>query len=1016
MSDLFVNFGNKEKVKNDMKNNFIVDQEINLNESDFLKTKTYADNLTKIINKSEPNKVFTIGLFGNWGTGKSSIVKTSQQDFDEKKVKFITYDAWQYVNDSFRRMFLRKLREDLQYEETDLMKKFYENESTDIGNKYQLSSTRLSFILGGLVFLLAVLAFMPFNIEYKLPVYAIFTLLGLLITVISGAFHQLKISVTKPHLFAPEQFDECFKEIITNSLSQLNITNRALKWVRGDRTIQNLDKLVIVIDNIDRCSNDVAYNLLTDIKTFLSSSPLSIVFVIPVDDEALKNHIINTHKNSDCNREKEEFLRKFFNVTIRIKPYGVTDMYSFAKQICETNGIDFKPETINVASKEYAKNPRRIIQLFNNLLAENNYYNTEFIKKNETLICCILIIREEYSDYYEELVNSPKIFNDEYSSENENLKRFIRIAHTALGKVNVSDLSMVLTNTHHHFDNIAADIKDAIDTFDADKVVEVWESESSLIVNYVCDKLENAIKNELIESELVAYFGLITQVNKTNPLEAHIAKRIDEKVLNYLPIVISKTKNHHNLCTYAFLRNEQKDDRIKQALIEESKQSKDQEKGDHWNSLFNSVLEIFKDSRTSQLLASTYTLYNKSTEYDDFSKDQIENLLSNEFVQNKIDDLNPNKDEEISLNIDTDEYKSVKWLFENKKNISAESYANLFAKMIGADNSESRMRGKSIDEIANILTFLNPLLKLIPNGKLGIQPQTLYALIVNNRKIPHPSYPQHTQHDSEKNFIDECIGEEKYISEIKDFIFEIYRISNNTTRTNNEIKKLLGYTYLDAEFAKLINKGCNLNPVLDIILDEHDRFDNEDRLTILNHCFNKKDFLKNYSVSETKAKEKLAEMLTYAQSKSASNVFDLLDSLSNQSRYKKIISDLIIEKESVFINSLPNNLLKLAVDSFNDNNLNEYANNFEFLSVIVINGNDTQRSNIVKILIAKLDENTDITSTLDLIAKMDNVSKFDQDGLLYAHLTAFQRKNKETLTDEEKAQVKELKRKVKPTP
>lgn len=997
-----------------MKNNFIVDQEINLNEGDFLKTKIYADNLTKIIKKSEPNKVFTIGLFGNWGTGKSSIVKTSQQDFDEKKVKFITYDAWQYVNDSFRRMFLRKLREDLQYEETDLMKKFYENESTDIGNKYQLSSTRLSFILGTLVLLLAILAFIPFKVEYKLPVYTIFTLLGLLITVISGAFHQLKVSVTKPHLFAPEQFEECFKEIVTNSLSKLNVANKILKWVQGDKSIQNLDQLVIVIDNIDRCSNDVAYNLLTDIKTFLSSSPLSIVFVIPVDDEALKNHIINTTKNSDCNREKEEFLRKFFNITIRIKPYGATDMYSFAKQICEKNELNFKPETINVASKEYAKNPRRIIQLFNNLLAETNYYDADFIQKNETLICCLLIIREEYPEYYTQLVNSPKLLNNEYNGENKDIERFIRIARIALGKTRVSDISMVLTNTHHHFDNIATDIKDAIDTFDVEKVIEIWGDDNNLIVNYICDKLDNAIKNELIESDLVGYFDLITQINESHPFEPHIAKRIDEKVLNYLPIVISKTKNHHNLCTYAFLRNEQKDDRIKQALIEESKQSKDQEKGDHWNSLFNSVLEIFKDNRTSQLLASTYTLYNKSTEYDDLSKDQIENLLSNEFVQNKIDDLNPNKEEEISLNIDTDEYKSVKWLFENKKNISAESYANLFAKIIGTDNSESRMRGKSIDDIANILTFLNPLLKLIPNGKLGIQPQTLYALIVNNRKIPHPNYPQHTQHDSEKNFIDECISEEKYISEIKDFVYEIYRISNNTTRTNNEIRKLLDYTYLDAEFAKLIKKEYNLNSVLDIILDGHDRFDNEDRLTVLNHCFNQKNSLGNYSITDAKAKEKLSEMLTYAQSKQSSDVFNLIESLSNQERYNKIISDLIIEKNSNFINSLPCNLLALAVNSFNDTNFNEYINNFEFLSVIVINGNDTQKSNIVKILITKLDENTDIPSTLDLIGKMDSISTFDEDGLLYAHLTAFQRKNKDTLTDEEKKKITQLKRKTKP--
>jgi hypothetical protein len=243
-----------------MKNKFIIDKEINLNEYDFLKTKIYADNLTKVIRNSGQDKVFTVGLFGNWGTGKSSIITTSEKDFDQNKneVKFITYDAWQYVNDSFRRMFLRKLREDLKYEETDLMKKFYENEATDVGNKYQLSPTRLLFILSAFILAIVVVMFIQFDFDYKFPIYSIITLLGLLITIISGAFHQLKISITKPHLFAPEQFEECFKEIVSNSLSK---TGSVLKWIKGDKSIRNLGKLVIVIDNIDRCSNDVAYNI-----------------------------------------------------------------------------------------------------------------------------------------------------------------------------------------------------------------------------------------------------------------------------------------------------------------------------------------------------------------------------------------------------------------------------------------------------------------------------------------------------------------------------------------------------------------------------------------------------------------------------------------------------------------------------------------------------------------------------------------------------------------------------------
>jgi hypothetical protein len=999
-----------------MKQKFIIDKEINLKECDYLKTKVYAENLTKIIKNTESGKVFTIGLFGNWGTGKSSIIKTSQQDFDEKKIKFITYDSWQYVNDSFRRMFLRKLREDLQYEEKDLMKKFYENESTDLGNKYQLSPTRLAFILGGLILLLAILAFIPFQIDYKAPIYAIFTLLGLLITIISGAFHQLKISVTKPHLFAPEQFEECFKEMVSNSLSRINTADKVLKWVNGDKSIQNLEKLVIVIDNIDRCSNDVAYNLLTDIKTFFSSEPYSIVFVIPVDDEALKKHIIKNSKSEDsCDREKEEFLRKFFNVTIRIKPYGETDMYSFAKKTCEKSGLNFKPETINVASKEYAKNPRRIIQLFNNLLAELNYYEVDFVQRNETLICCILIIREEYSGYYEKIVNYPKLFNEECSGEEDDLKRFIRIAQTTLGKVEISDLSEVLINSHHHFDDIASDIKDVIVTFEVKKVLTVWENEKEQIMNYIFDRLDNSIKNDLIETELVAYFDLMAQINISFPMEIHTAKKIDEKILPYLSSVILKTKNYENLCKYTLLRETQRDARIKTALIEECKRSKDQEKDSHWKSLFNAVLKIFQDEKTSTDLSETYTMYHSNVDLTNFSKEQIEGLLSNKYVRDRLADLPKDDNEEILLDVETEEYQKIKWIFEHKKNITEETYAHLFAKIIGTTNDESRMRGKTIDEIAEILNFINPLLDLIPDRKLATQPQTLYGLIVNDRKMPHthPNYYNSPQYDQQKNFIDECINEEKYISEIIDFVFNIYRITNNETDVKNEIDKLLPHTNLNNEFIQLINKGYSLTPILDLAFDIEDDFADSNRLEVLRHCFNQKNDKGEYTIVETKAKTKLDNLLTYAQDNKAQEVFTLLNTISAQKHYNALLANLIISKDSTFINSLPSEFLQLAVNSFGNSNYNDYVDNLEFLMVIAEHGSNDQKKLLVQILQNKIDNNNNIHNVLKIVAVLVDISNIDPEGLLALHLQKYKRENKDTVEDELKKEIDKAIKKLK---
>jgi len=77
--------------------NYIKDQEINLIEEDLLGTRPYVGTLYKIV--KDCTSPFTIGLLGAWGTGKSSIIRTLQREFDkdtDSKVKVFIYDAWKF--------------------------------------------------------------------------------------------------------------------------------------------------------------------------------------------------------------------------------------------------------------------------------------------------------------------------------------------------------------------------------------------------------------------------------------------------------------------------------------------------------------------------------------------------------------------------------------------------------------------------------------------------------------------------------------------------------------------------------------------------------------------------------------------------------------------------------------------------------------------------------------------------------------------------------------------------------
>lgn len=138
--------------------NFIEDKEIGLNEeNDILETKRYSDSLKEtILNAPTP---FNIGLYGEWGSGKSSIIKTAQTQLEsnkEQKIKFVIYDAWKYANDSFRRMFLKTLQEQLKFDGTDLFESFYRNKTqdTEINPKLNYKSLGITIVLLILTFII----------------------------------------------------------------------------------------------------------------------------------------------------------------------------------------------------------------------------------------------------------------------------------------------------------------------------------------------------------------------------------------------------------------------------------------------------------------------------------------------------------------------------------------------------------------------------------------------------------------------------------------------------------------------------------------------------------------------------------------------------------------------------------------------------------------------------------------------------------------------------------------------
>jgi len=353
-----------------MKFGFIRDEETNLETDDLLGTNPYANTLLEVIKDSKTP--FTIGLFGGWGTGKSSIIKTIKEKLNNaksSKVKVFVYDAWKYSKDPFRRTFLLEFLKDFGLNTKEIRRALYSSKTknTNWGISRVISYSRSE-------------------------------------------------SISTEKLIEHEKFEGIFKESIAQITNDKKISWKYFKELIGYE--KKIDKIVIVIDNIDRCHENLAFELLLTIKNFLEQK--NVIFIIPIDECELKKHI--QKEGHDGN----EFLRKLFNTTLTIKKFSEDDLFYFAQDLKEKYKLDLNNNVLSLISQEFSKSPRKIIQFLNVIQTEiklaeeqekddngkKSNFKKGIITDNIEFLVKIILIREEWANVYEKLKENPFLLAD----------------------------------------------------------------------------------------------------------------------------------------------------------------------------------------------------------------------------------------------------------------------------------------------------------------------------------------------------------------------------------------------------------------------------------------------------------------------------------------------------------------------------------------------------------------------------------------------------------------------------
>ena len=796
----------------------IIDKERDLEiENDLLGTKCYANQLADIIQNTSAEQAYTIGLYGRWGSGKSTIIKTAKHKLETEnpqRIKVVIYDAWKYSGDSFRRMFLMQLQSSLNLKPIQEMERFYSTTSEELSPAIKLKPWTwwmFAILFLCIVIGLVALKFMP-TTEAKLWTAFSMSFASLIVAMFGGGlFYELKVSQTKNILSAPEQFEDCFKHLMDQ------VFKRNPESSRGE-----LEKLVIVIDNLDRCPTDVVYSMLTDIKSFLTNGQHNVVFVVPIDDGALKKHLFARHTIHSTKgvADADEFLRKFFNVVLKIKPHRLDDLLHYIHELNQDLDLEFHPNTLSLVAKEYAENPRCILQMLNNITVEQSLYDADFARRNETLIAACIIMREHYPQMVSRILNDASIiFADscyEYKSPeadsqtatdgspsllpkeldyNADFKAFMRTAKLCLQNADLEDFRLILANTENALANISDEIKKALNSYD-DKAIVRYIRQNQALRADIFIEIKRRIQQEELHGAtdaMAQWTECIAEINKAETLYPQELREMDSELTLAYNFVPTEVSNADVICQLAKDIYKAGGGYLKQSLFDFIKDTNNK-KLKQYADYVRGVLQTFtekKDCVNLREWAESYMLQVDDISAYTFTETQKKYLLTENFVIKISDSLRSTKDESRK--------QLLIWSLHNVSDINNTAYNHLFTRLQILAESEVKSLNQLLDTITNIMPVLKEIRLISFTNAVEIFYNSVISIETISGGISHPVYMDVNKTNA---------------NVLAEFCFEMYRLSNRMLSINPCLLNIQRKCepYVKEQLLRMKHEGINVYP------------------------------------------------------------------------------------------------------------------------------------------------------------------------------------------------------------
>ena len=338
---------------------------------DFEKKPTHdfdslSHTISNIVRNSHPH--FTIGIYGEWGTGKTTLMRAIERNLKdegvsekEQKILNVWLNAWKYEREE--NLATMSLMRTVAYAMAD-------HEKFD-----SLSKT----------------------IFRGLTIFGKDLMQQLAIKIISKKSNELEEELTNKMDYMNKLYRE---SVYFDGLDKIKRQMERIRESEDDKEY----RVVVFIDDLDRCSPNKALEILESIKLFLDMD--GFTFIIGLSHKTVTRLI--SHEYNATGVRGEDYIKKIIQIPIKIPQWPEENIIDLIKNKIAANlneeYTEFLLQNSGMVAKVVEYNPRQLKRFINNVIIAfetfANQEETKGIKFNEIFL--VKILRKEWPEFYEE--------------------------------------------------------------------------------------------------------------------------------------------------------------------------------------------------------------------------------------------------------------------------------------------------------------------------------------------------------------------------------------------------------------------------------------------------------------------------------------------------------------------------------------------------------------------------------------------------------------------------------------